>query len=40
MALTSVSYADRRQLRQHFIIPDTPFTAVPQLDKEMVTECS
>ena len=39
-AFTSVSNVDRRQLRQRFIVPDTPFTAAPRLDKVMATECS
>ena len=39
-AFTSVSNADQRQLRQRFIIPDTPFTAAPRLDKVMAAECS
>ena len=39
-AFTSVSNADRRQLQQRFIVPDTPFTAAPQLDKVMAAECS
>ena len=39
-AFTSVSNADRRQLRQRFIVPDTPFTAAPRLDKVMAAECS
>ena len=34
-AFTSVSNADRRQLRQRFIVLDTPFTAAPRLDKVM-----
>ena len=37
---TSVCNADRRQLQQRFIVPDTHFTAAPQLDKVMATECS
>ena len=39
-AFTLVSNADRRQFRQRFIVPDTSFTAAPQLDKVMAAECS
>ena len=39
-AFTSVSNVDRRQLRHRFIVPDTPFTAAPRLDKVMAAECS
>ena len=30
----------RRQLRHQFIVPDTPFTSPPHLDKFIVGECS
>ena len=40
MALTSVSNANQRQLWQCFIVPGTPFTAAPRLDKVMAAECS
>ena len=31
--------AERRQFRQQYIIPDTPFTTSPCLDMVMVVEC-
>ena len=40
MVLTTVSNADQRQFWQHFIVPDTTFTATPRLDKVMGVECS
>ena len=39
-AFNPVSNAERRQLRQQFIVPDTPFTTAPRLDKVMAAECS
>ena len=39
-AFTAVSNTDRRQIRQEFIVPDTPFTTAPRLDKVMAVECS
>ena len=30
----------RRQLRHQFIVPDTPFTTLPHLDKFIIGECS
>ena len=39
-AFTSANNAERRQLRQQYIIPDVPFTTSPRLDKVMVVECS
>ena len=32
--------AGRRQLRHQFIVPDTPFTTPPHLDKFIFGECS
>ncbi len=39
-AFTPVSNTDQRQLRQQFIVPDTPFTTAPRLDKVITVECS
>ena len=39
-AFVPMNNAERRQLRQQFIIPDAMFTASPRLDKVMATECS
>ena len=39
-AFNAVSNTDRRQIRQQFIVPDTPFTTAPRLDKVMAAECS
>ena len=35
-----VNNAERRQLKQRYIVPDTPFTTSPRLDKVMAAECS
>ena len=39
-AFTSMHIAERRQLQQQFIVPDTTFTASPHLDKVMAAECT
>ena len=39
-AFTPMNNAERRQLRQQFIIPDASFTVSPRLDKVMAAECS
>ena len=39
-AFTSMENKDRRQLRHQFIVPNTPFTTPPQLDKMIAGECS
>ena len=39
-AFNPVSNAKQRQLQQQFIVPDTPFTTAPRLDKVMAAECS
>ena len=39
-AFIPMNNAECRQLRQQYIIPDTPFTTSPLLDKEMAAECS
>ena len=39
-AFTSMENDDRKELRSKFIIPDTPFTTPPHLDKVMAAESS
>jgi len=39
-AFSAMDNKDRRQLRHQFIVPDTPFTASPSLDKMIAGECS
>ena len=39
-AFVPMNNAERRQLRQQYIVPDTPFTTFPHLDKVMALECS
>ena len=39
-AFSSVNNAERRQLKQQYIVPNTVFTASPRLDKVMAAECS
>ena len=37
-AFTSMNNAERRQLRQQYIVPDVPFTTSPCMDKVMAAE--
>ena len=39
-AFSPMENGPRRQLRHQFIVPDTPFTTPPHLDKFIVGECS
>ena len=39
-AFIPVNNAECRQLRQQYIVLDTPFTTSPRLDKVMAVECS
>jgi len=39
-AFTPMENKDRRQLQHQFIVPDTPFTTPPHLDKMIAGECS
>jgi len=39
-AFSTMENEDRNDLRRQFIVPDTPFTTVPYLDKVMAAECS
>ena len=39
-AFSPMENGPRRQLRHQFIVPDTPFTTLPHLDKFIVGECS
>ena len=39
-AFNPINNTSRRQLRQQFIVPDTPFTTAPRLDKMIADECS
>ena len=39
-AFSTMENEDRKDLRRQFIVPDTPFTMAPYLDKVMAAECS
>ena len=39
-AFTALDNEDRKSVRKRFIVPDTPFTMAPHLDKVMAAECS
>ena len=39
-AFTTLDNEDRKSIRKRFIVPDTPFTMAPHLDKVMAAECS